>query len=150
MDLEDLERQIQRAVSVRAVPSWHHVEKFEVEPGSPQKIEQNFPVPRRGQIVECIVAREDPLGDRAPWATAHMLPQRTFQVDLANGSKFLGQTVRARLLDVRRSVAVGEVLTGAALKAAINGAGDGRGERPGPVQQDRGGRAPAPQTAPPA
>ena len=98
--------------------------------------------------MECVVAREDPLGDRAPWATAHLLPQRTFQVDLANGSKFLGQTVRARLLDVRRSVAVGEVLTGAALKAAMNGAGDGRGERP---SQDRGGRAPAPaQSAPPA
>ena len=142
MDIEEMERQLQRVVCVRAVPSWHHVEKFEIEPVSLPKIEQNFPLPRRGQVVECIVTREDPLGDRAPWATAHLLPQRTFQVDLANGSKFLGQTVRARLIDVRRSVALGEVLTGAALKAAA-GLGE---QRPAPAP-DRGGRERAPAQA---
>jgi ribonuclease G len=129
-DIEDLERSVRRSVYVRAVPSWHHVEKFDVEPIQPQKIEQNLPLPRRGQIVECVVSRDDPQGDRAPWATAHLLPQRSFQVDLVNGSKYVGQTVRARLTDVRRSVAIGEVLTGAALKAAAQGQGapnDNRG-----------------------
>lgn len=119
-DLEDLERQLQRSVSVRAVPSWHHVEKYEIESGSQSKIEQLFPAPRRGQVVECIVSREDPQGDRAPWTTAYLLPQRAYHIDLVNGAKHSGQIIRARLLDVRRSVAIGEVLTGAALKAAQN------------------------------
>lgn len=122
VDVEDLERQIRKSVYVRAVPGWHHVEKYEIEPGSPAKIEQNSPAPKRGQIVECHVDRDDPQGDRAPWATAHLLPHRSFLVDLSNGAKFPGQNVRVRLTDVRRSVAVGEVLTGAALKAAQTGA----------------------------
>ncbi len=132
-DLEDLERQLQRSVYVRSVPSWHHVEKFEIDGGTTQKLDQAVPVPRRGQIVDCIVTREDPQGDRAPWATAHLLPHRTFQIDLANGSKFLGQNVRARLTDVRRSVALGEVLTGAALRSSSGGGADSRsaGERTG-------------------
>lgn len=122
VDVEDLERQIRKSVYVRAVPGWHHIEKYEIEPGSPAKIEQNSPAPKRGQIVECHVDRDDPQGDRAPWATAHLLPHRSFLVDLSNGAKFPGQNVRVRLTDVRRSVAVGEVLTGAALKAAQTGA----------------------------
>jgi ribonuclease G len=117
-DLEDLEREIQRSVYVRAVPGWHHVEKFDIDMGTSQKFEQQLALPRRGQIIDCIVVREDPQGDRAPWVTAHMLPQRSFQIDLANGSRFLGQSVRARLTDVRRSVAIGEVLTGPAQRGS--------------------------------
>lgn len=132
-DIEDLERGIRRSVYVRAVPGWHHVEKYEIEPGSVQKIEQNFPTPKRGQIVECYVARDDPQGDRAPWATAHLLPARNFQIDLANGAKHAGQVVRARLIDVRRSAAIGEVLTGAALRSAVQSSNsaptEGRGSR---------------------
>lgn len=120
-DIESLERQLRRPIYIRAVPSWHHIEKFEIESGTIQKIEQNFPTPRRGQVVECIVSRDDPQGDRAPWATAHLLPQRTFQVELSNGARYAGQVVRARLTEVSRSVAIGEVLTGAALKAAQGG-----------------------------
>jgi ribonuclease G len=120
-DVESLERSLRRAVYIRAVPSWHHIEKYEVDPTSIQKIEQQQPMPRRGQVVEVIVAREDPLGDRAPWAMGYLLPHRSLQVDLVNGAKFLGHTVRVKLIDVRRSVAVGEVLTGNALRAASQG-----------------------------
>ncbi|MDQ2798547.1 MAG: Rne/Rng family ribonuclease, partial [Armatimonadota bacterium] len=120
-DIEELERQIRRSVYVRAVPSWHHVEKFDIDPVAVQKIEHSLPLPRRGQMVECVVTRADPHGERAPWATAHLLPQRAFQIELSNGAKFAGQTVRARLSDVRRSVAIGEVLTGVAAKAAQGG-----------------------------
>ncbi len=122
-DIEDLERELHVCITVRAVPSWHHVEKFEVDPAPAQKIEQSFPVPHRGQIVECTVSRDDPHGDRAPWAVSHLLPHRGYQVDLTNGAKFAGQTVRVQLLDVRRSVAIGEVLTG----GAKNGQGNGQG-----------------------
>jgi ribonuclease G len=133
-DIESLERMLRRAIYVHCVPSWHHVEKYDIDPASIQKVEQTATLPRRGQIVEVAVSREDPHGDRAPWALGYMLPQRSFQVDLVNGAKFLGHTVRARLTDVRRSVAVGEVLTGNALRAANqareggqNGGRDGHG-----------------------
>ena len=130
-DIQELERQLRVAIYVRSVPAWHHVEKFEIDPAPVQKIEASFPIPRRGQIVECIVGRDDPQGDRAPWATAHLAPGRSYQVDLTNGARFAGQTVRAQVLDAGRSVAVAEVLTGAHLKA-MNGNGgqnDARRER---------------------
>ncbi|MGO8670973.1 MAG: Rne/Rng family ribonuclease [Capsulimonadaceae bacterium] len=117
-DIESLERSIRRAIYVRSVPSWHHVEKYEIDPSSIQKVEQAQSVPRRGQIVDVGVAREDPNGDRSPWALGYLLPGRQLQVDMVNGAKFLGHSVRVRLTDVRRSVAVGEVLTGNALRVA--------------------------------
>lgn len=120
-DIEQLERLLRRSIFVRAMPSWHHVEKYDIEPGTASKIEAAVPTPKRGQIVECVVSRDDPHGERAPLALAHLLPQRAFPIELANGAKFAGQTVRARLLDVRRSIALGEVLTGAALKNAASG-----------------------------
>jgi hypothetical protein len=92
------------------------VEKYDIEHGPLQKIEQHFPLPKRGQIVDCIVSRDDPYGDRAPWALGHLPAFRSFQVDLMNGSKFGGQTVRVRLTDIRRSVAIGEVMGGSAGK----------------------------------
>ncbi len=127
-DMEELERDIRRMIYVRAVPSWHHVEKFEVDPASAAKIEQSFPAPRRGQIVECYVVRDDPHGERAPLGTGYVLPQRAFLVDLANGARFAGQTARVRLTDVRRSVAIGEVLTGPA-KPPQNSSSEGRAPR---------------------
>ena len=127
-DIQELERQLRVAIYVRSVPAWHHVEQFDIDPAPVQKIEQSFPVPRRGHIVECVVGRDDPQGDRAPWATAHMAPGRSYQVDLTNGARFAGQTVRAQVLDAGRSVAVAEVLTGAQLKA-LNGNGPNDGRR---------------------
>ncbi len=103
--------------------------------GSLQKFEQPLTAPRRGQVVECQVTRDDPHGDRAPWATAHLLPQRAFQVEISNGARFQGQTVKVRLTDVRRSVAIGEVLTSG------NPKGQGGGERQGQGSENgRGGR----------
>lgn len=120
-DIEALERQLRRSIFVRSVPSWHHVQKYDVEHGTLQKIEQHFTLPKRGQIVDCVVSRDDPYGDRAPWALGYLPGFRSFQVDLMNGSKFAGQTVRVRLTDIRRSVAIGEVLIGAAGKNAAQG-----------------------------
>lgn len=137
-DVEALERAIRRSVHIRCVPSWHHVEKYDIDPTSTQKVEQNHSLPRRGQIVEVVVGREDPLGERAPWALGYMLPQRSLEVDLVNGAKFLGHTVRVKLLDVRRSVAVGEVLTGNALKAANQGGQKDGQSRDGRENGDRG------------
>ena len=109
-DIEELERQLRRSIYVRAVPSWHHIEKFDIDQGGLQKFEQPLAPPRRGQVVEVQVGRDDPHSDRAPWATGHLLPQRAYQVELTNGARYQGQTVKVRLTDVRRSVAIGDVL----------------------------------------
>lgn len=133
-DLEDLERQLRRSIYVRSVPAWHHIEKFDIDQGGLQKFEQALTPPRRGQIVEVQVGRDDPQGDRAPWATAHLLPQRAFQVELANGARFQGQSVKVRLTDVRRSVAIGEVVTTGGGKP-VNGERGSQG-----MENGRGGR----------
>ncbi|MEO7718556.1 MAG: Rne/Rng family ribonuclease [Capsulimonas sp.] len=129
-DLEMLERQLRRSIYVRSGPSWHHVEKYDIDQTSIQKVEQTLAVPRRGQTVECVVSRDDPHGERAPWAISYLLPQRAFQVDLANGAKYAGQTVRVRLTDVRRSIAIGEVVGGASKGGGNRENGSG-GERTG-------------------
>ena len=115
-------------------PSWHHIEKFDIDQGGLQKFEQPLTPPRRGQVVEVQVGRDDPQGDRAPWATGHLLPQRAFQVELSNGARFGGQTVKVRLTDVRRSVAIAEVVTTGGGKPVSNererqGGENGRGGR---------------------
>lgn len=136
-DIEALERQLRRVIFVRLVPSWHHVEKYDIEHGTLQKIEQQFVMPRRGQIVDCIVSRDDPYGERAPWAVGHLPAFRSFQVDLMNGAKFGGQTVRIRLTDIRRSVAIGEVLSGTGGK---NPAPIGGQSQPDRIGAERGNR----------
>ena len=131
-DIEELERQLHRSIYIRAVPSWHHVEKFDIDPGTLTKFEQPLAPPRRGQIVEVQVGRDDPHADRAPWATGHLLPQRAYQIELTNGARYGGQTVKVRLTDVRRSVAIGDVLpSGNGKSAGGNGNNGGNRERVG-------------------
>ena len=133
-DIEELERDLRRSIYVRSVPSWHHIEKYDIDGGGLQKFEGALTLPRRGQTVECQVGRDDPHSDRAPWATAHLLPQRAVQVELANGARYQGQTVRVKLTDVRRSVAIGEVLPSGKEKG---GGGDRQGQN---SDNGRGGR----------
>jgi ribonuclease G len=124
-DIERLERQVRRSIYVRAQPHFH-VEKFEVEPGSMARIEQSYPIPKRGQIVECAVQKSvisDP-----PWATAHI--EGGYQVEISNGAKFLGQNIRVRLTSTNRSVAIGESMSGGPSGAR-------------PSKPERGGKAPA-------
>jgi len=109
-DIESLEIVLRRAIFVRPLPSWHHVEKYEMDQGSIQKFEAQQALPERGQIVEATISREDPHGDRAPWALGYLLPQRQVQIDISNGFKYLGQTVRVKIIDARRSILIGEVV----------------------------------------
>jgi ribonuclease G len=111
-NIDVLERRMHRMVYARAQQHWH-VEKYEVEPGTPSKIEQVFPVPRRGAVVECAVTRNflSPL----PWASAHLAGG--YQVDIVNGGKFLGQNVTVRLQSVGRSLAIGEAIAGGGQRA---------------------------------
>ena len=84
LDIEELERQIQRVVCIRAVPSWHHVEKFEIEPGVPAKDRAELPHPSArpvGGMHRCPrgpARRPRPLGDGPP-AAPPLLPDRPRQ-----------------------------------------------------------------------
>jgi hypothetical protein len=82
------------------------VEKYEVEPGASAKIEQSYPLPQRGSIVECAVDRN--LVSQPPWASARIAGG--YLVDITNGAKQIGQNARVRLTSVGRSGAIGESL----------------------------------------
>jgi ribonuclease G len=140
-DIESLERVLHRAIFVRCVASWHHVEKFEIENGSIQKFEQALAMPRRGQVIDVVIPRDDPHGERSPWALGFALPQRNLQIDISNGAKFLGQTVRVRLTDVRRALAIGEVMTG-------TGRRDGQPSQAAQGQGNRHDNAPSRERTP--
>jgi hypothetical protein len=93
------------------------------------KIENAYPLPKRGSVVECEATRS--IIGQPPWATAH--GPGGFQIDITNGGKSVGQNVRVRLETVGRSLAIGEALN--------TGKGQGSG-RPGGDRNDRGDRGP--------
>jgi len=126
-DIERFERRIRRAIYVRSDPHWH-VEKFEIEPGSMAKIEQAYPLPRRGTVIECNIGKN--AISPPPWASAQI--QGGYQVDIANAAKFLGQNVRVRLQTAGRSLAIGEALNAGGKvsdQRAPKGSEKGRGQR---------------------
>jgi ribonuclease G len=134
-DVEKLERQVQRAIYVRSDSSWH-IEKYEIEPGSPARIEQVHPLPKRGQVLETVVTKS--MLSTPPWAAAYS--QGGFQIDISNGGKNVGQNVRIRLNSVCRSIAIGEVFGGGAAQKSGN-SNQGKPER---SQGGRSGRTPVP------
>ena len=104
--IEALERQLQRALFVRADADCH-IEKVTIEPGDLNEFEKNKVNYRRAQVVECLIARsllKEP-NKCIGWAEGYML-------DLDNGNKFIGQQAKVRILDVRRSYAVGQIVPG--------------------------------------
>ncbi len=101
-----LERQLQRALYVRADEEIH-IEKYTIEGGEISEFEKNRLNYRRAQVVECRIARSL-LKENAKcigWANGYM-------IDLDDGVKFIGQKAKARITDVRRSYAVGQIVPG--------------------------------------
>lgn len=100
--VEQLERMIRRPVYIRADHEYH-VEKYELQPGDMLEMERQMMAFHGGQIVDCRVGKIDLITPprSAAWAGGYF-------VDLANGVRFQGQTIRVRLTDVRRSFAIGE------------------------------------------
>ena len=138
-DIERLERQVQRAIYVRAQPQLH-IEKFEIEPGTMARIEQAHPLPKRGQVIECPVSKS--IISIPPWAVAHAAGG--YQIDVSNGGKVVGQNARVRVMTVGRSLAVGEVVGNSNARPVNAPQGQGTGNRPErPQGNNRGNRAPA-------
>lgn len=103
--VELIEKEIRRAVYVRA-NSDLHIEKYEITPGDLQEIERQMLPYRKGNVLECEVVRNEFVS--LPRASAWTADG--YMIDLANGGKFIGQKVKARLTKVSRSLAEGEAL----------------------------------------
>lgn len=104
--IDEIERRLKRAIYVRANEELH-VEKYEIVPGNIQEIERQMQSFRTAEVVECQVVRN-------PFS---ILPRSTawidgYLVDLSNGGKFIGQKVKAKLVEIKRSYALGEVVSG--------------------------------------
>ncbi|HZT41830.1 MAG TPA: Rne/Rng family ribonuclease [Chthonomonadaceae bacterium] len=104
--IEEIERQIQRAVFIRGDED-AHVEKYTIEGGEIATYEKNRLNYRRAQVVECRIARSLlKEGNRCVgWADGYML-------DLDDGHKFIGMKAKARIVEVRRSFANGQLIPG--------------------------------------
>ncbi|MCC6484296.1 MAG: Rne/Rng family ribonuclease [Armatimonadetes bacterium] len=102
--VEEIERRLGRKVYVRAREDLH-TEKYEILPGTPSQIEKSYMTARLDSVVECSVVRNPyvTLPHSTAWLDGYML-------DLTNGGRYVGQTVKAKLTDVRRSWASAEVL----------------------------------------
>lgn len=103
--INEIERRLKRAIYVRA-NSEFHMEKYEIAPGNLQEIEKQMLQHKPTEVVECEVVRN-------PYS---ILPRSTawldgYLVDLSNGGKYIGQRVKAKLTDIHRSYALGEVVS---------------------------------------
>lgn len=104
--IEEIERQIERAVFIRADED-SHVEAYTITGGDLNDMEKNKLGYRRAQVVECRIMRSllKEAGKCVGWAEGYML-------DLDDGQRFIGQKAKVRITDVRRSYAVGTVVPG--------------------------------------
>jgi ribonuclease G len=105
-NVDRIEREIQRAVYVRA-ESEQNPQKFDIVAGDITEFDKKYGSFRRSQIVECRIARSLLQVEPAVigWADGYLL-------DLNDGKKWLGQKVKARITDNRRSYASAVVLPG--------------------------------------
>jgi ribonuclease G len=106
-DVEALEHKLQCGLYVR-ISEGMHQEKYEIQPGKLDELDRRLVPFRRGQVVEVRVER-NPLA-APPSATGYTVEGGYF-VELPQGARHIGQTVRARLLKVGRSAAQAEPLT---------------------------------------
>ncbi len=104
-DIETLEHSLQRGLYVRVSEDLHQ-EKYEIQGGKMDDLDRTRLPYRKGQVVDVQVTR-NPL-TAPPAATA--FTDSGYLVELAQGAKFIGQTVRARLVRVGRSSALAEVI----------------------------------------
>ncbi len=105
--IDEIERRLKRAIYVRANEELH-IEKSEIVPGNMQEVDEHMLPFKPSEVVECQVVRN-------PFS---LLPRSTawldgYLIDLSNGGKYIGQTVKAKLTETKRSYALGEVVSGA-------------------------------------
>ncbi len=102
--VEEIERQIQRAVYIRAGEGTT-LEKYTIEPGDIAEFEKGRANMRRAAVVECRITRsllKEP-NKCIGWAGGYLL-------DLDESQRLVGATARVRITDVRRSYAAGQIV----------------------------------------
>jgi len=102
--IDEIERRLRRAIYVRANESLH-IEKYEVVPGDLQEMERHMLPWKKGEMVDVQVVRNpfSVLPRASAWLDG-------FLVELENGGKYVGRRVKAKLTDMHRSYAFGEVI----------------------------------------
>lgn len=101
--IEEIERRMRRAIYVRSNEQMH-IEKYEIIPGDIQEMDRQMMPWKRGEMVECQVVRNpfSVLPKAGAWLDGYL-------IELENGGKYVGRRVKAKLTDIRRSYAFGEV-----------------------------------------
>lgn len=102
----EMEQNLQRALYIRAQME-SHIEKYNIEPGEITELDKNRLNYRRAQVVECRITRSllKDAGKCIGWAEGYLL-------DLDDGNRLIGQRAKVKIVDVRRSFAVGQVIPG--------------------------------------
>jgi len=102
----ELERDIQKAIYIRADED-AHIEKYTIHVGEIEQYEKQLMGYRRAQVVECFIAKSLlKEGNKCiAWSGGYML-------DIEDGYKSIGQTAKARILDIRRSFAPAQLVPG--------------------------------------
>ena len=103
-EVEMLEHLIQKGVYVRASNELHQ-EKYEITPGKFDDLDKRYLPFRPNQIVEVAVAKNTAL---APPEGIGQTLDGGYLVEMEQGARFAGQTVRVRLNRIGRSSASGE------------------------------------------
>lgn len=101
--IDEIERRLKRGIYIRANDAMH-IEKYEIVPGDLQQMDKYMMPWKKGETIECSVVRN-------PFS---MLPRASawfdgYLVELENGGKYVGKRVKAKLSDIGRSYATGEV-----------------------------------------
>lgn len=102
--IDEIERRMRRAMYVRSNEALH-IEKYEIVPGDLQEMERHMLPWKKGETIDCQVVRNpfSVLPRASAWLDGYL-------VELENGGKYVGRRVKAKLGDIRRSYAFGEVL----------------------------------------
>ena len=102
--IDEIERRMRRAMYVR-VNEALHIEKYEIVPGDLMEMERHMLPWKKGEIIDCQVVRNpfSVLPRASAWLDGYL-------VELENGGKYVGRRVKAKLGDIHRSYASGEVI----------------------------------------
>ncbi len=102
-EIEVLEHSMERGIYVRGSDELHQ-EKYEIVGGRMDDFDRKHLVVRRGQIIDVAVTRNALVAP--PDATG--FTESGLLAELPQGAKFIGQSVRARLTKVQRSLIIAE------------------------------------------
>ena len=103
--IAELERQLQRALYVRANEDYH-IERFNIEPGELADLEKSRQQFKRSQIVDCVISKsmlKEP-NKHIGWADGYL-------VDFENGNRPIGARTKVKILDARRSYAAALIVS---------------------------------------